>query len=176
MDTWIAIVISCLIIICLCSIILYNQHKLKSKYMKKYKAFDVVPLTHVYGLPLSEWLPVSCYISKTKYIFVGDNKEFVMIRKQISNKYLATDIDIKKQAVSNAKGAIAGAAVFGAIGALLADNAKVVNITTVRKLLIFEYIADDGSNKTFAFDIYNNISEKTATYKFNIKKPKEVIL
>lgn len=176
LESYIILMVVCLLIITMCLTLLINQNKVKRKYMKKYNAKDVVPLTHVYGLDLSEWIPIACYIAKDKYIFVGDNREFIMTRKRIINKYLTTDIDIKKQAVSNVKGTVAGAMAFGTIGALLADNAKVVDVKTVKKLIIFEYETETGEVKTYAFDITNKITESTATYKFNLKKQKEVVL
>ncbi len=147
-----------------------------NKIKKKYNAFDVVFLTHIYGLPLSEWLPCACYISKDKYVFYGDEKEFVLIRKSVTNKYLATDIAIQKQAVSNVKGTIAGAQAFGAIGALLASNAKVVDVKTVKRLLIFEYVNENGESKTLAFDISGKMSDKAAKHKFAIKEQAAVNL
>lgn len=176
MEILIGTAIGLIIIIAWIIYILTKQLKIESKYKRKHKAGDVVALTHVYGLPLSEWLPVACYIAKDKYVFIGDGKEFIMSRSKIKNKYITTDIDIQKQAVSNVKGAIAGSQAFGAIGALLADNAKIVNVTTIKKLLIFEYESDSGDVKTFAFDIANKLSESDAIYKFAIKKQKEVIL
>lgn len=177
--TLVGIMVGLLVIIAFLFFILWKQisillkmHKLKTKY----NAGKVLTMSHVYGLPVSEFLICNCYISKENYIFVCDEREFVLKRKSITDKYLTTDIEIQKQAVSNVGGAIAGAKAFGAIGALLASSAKVIDVTTIKRLLIIEYKSDEGEDKSLAFDITGKLSDANAKFYFNIKKSESMVL
>lgn len=144
--------------------------------MKKLKAGKNLRLIHVYGLPASQFLPCYLYITKKQYIFEIDKRFLRLDRDKIIDKNIYTDMDVKKQAVSDVGSAIAGAKAFGAIGALTANKAAVVDVTTIKKILVLKYKNENDEITDIGLDYYERYSDDDIRYYFSIKSTKEATL
>ena len=69
---------------------------------------------------------------------------------------IKTDTEIQDQAVSSIGGAVAGAAMFGALGAIIGGRAKTKKVKTVIQYLIITYTDNKGELAYIGFDIKNN--------------------
>ena len=143
---------------------------------KKLKAGKNLRLIHVYGLPASQFLPCYIYITKKQYIFEIDKRFLRLDRDKVIDKNIYTDMDVKKQAVSDVGSAIAGAKAFGAIGALSANKAAIVDVTTIKKILVLKYKNENDEVTDIGLDYYDRYSDDDIRYYFSIKATKEATL
>ena len=116
-------------------------------------------LKHFYGLPISEGAMVDCYWCTDKIIFEGSGLSFNLSFEKLTDVSMKTDVEIQKQYVSSAGGAVAGAVMFGALGALIGGRTKEKTSKQVNQYLIFTYLNDEEV-KYIAFDVYSNIGIK----------------
>lgn len=115
-----------------------------------------VNLKHFYGLPITEGSLVDCYWCDDKIIFEGSGLSFNLSFEKLTDVSIKTDVEIQKQYVSSAGGAVAGAMMFGALGALIGGRTKEKTSKQVNKYLIFTYVNDEEV-KYIAFDVYMNM-------------------
>ena len=102
---------------------------------------------HISGLPIVEDTLCEVYSFPDRLDFKAGTTEITMSIK--------TDTEIQNQAVSSVGGAVAGAMLFGAIGAVIGGRAKNKKVKTVTKYLIITYLGDTEP-KFIIFDIKNN--------------------
>ena len=71
--------------------------------------------------------------------FIGGGNSFELNRSKITDISVKTDVEIQKQYVSSAGGAIAGGIVFGPLGAIVGGRVKEKKTREVAYYLIFTY-------------------------------------
>lgn len=100
-------------------------------------------LKHTHGLPIPENSVCSVVSYTDKYVFSANGLSFNLLKSKITDICIKTDIEISKQVVSSIGGAIGGAILFGALGAIIGGRAKNKEIKTTTQYLIFTYVKDD---------------------------------
>lgn len=112
---------------------------------------------HVNGLPLAE--NTICQISSypDKIEFKAGTTEINLSRNKITDMCIKTDTEIQKQAVSSVGGAVAGAVMFGALGAVIGGRAKTKKIKNTTQYLIITYLNNQEEISYIGFDATKNI-------------------
>lgn len=119
--------------------------------LKSQNAHFMVQLKHFNGLPLAEGVLTQCFWCYGKAVFEANGASFNLDLSKITDISIKTDVEIQKQYVSSVGGAVAGAAVFGPIGAMIGGRAKQKKTKQVTQYLIFTYV-DNDELKYIAFD------------------------
>lgn len=110
---------------------------------------------HISGLPIVEDTICEVYSFPDRLDFKAGTTEITLSKDKITDMSIKTDTEIQNQAVSSVGGAVAGAMLFGAIGAVIGGRAKNKKVKTVTKYLIITYLGDTEP-KFIIFDIKNN--------------------
>ena len=112
---------------------------------------------HVNGLPIAENLPCTLTIYSDRVEFQSGAITIKLMRSKITDVCVRTDTEVLTQPVSSAGRAIAGAILFGALGAVIGGRVKNKKTKTVSYYLIITYIADQNEIKYIGFDVSNNV-------------------
>ena len=110
---------------------------------------------HISGLPIVEDTLCEVYSFPDRLDFKAGTTEITLSKDKITDMSIKTDTEIQNQSVSSVGGAVAGATLFGAIGAVIGGRAKNKKVKTVTKYLIITYLGDTEP-KFIIFDIKNN--------------------
>lgn len=110
---------------------------------------------HISGLPIVEDTLCEVYSFPDRLDFKAGTTEITLSKDKITDMSIKTDTEIQNHAVSSVGGAVAGAMLFGAIGAVIGGRAKNKKVKTVTKYLIIIYLSDTEP-KFIIFDIKNN--------------------
>ncbi len=111
---------------------------------------------HVNGLPIAENLLCEVFSYPDRLEFKAGTTNIKLSRDKITDMCIKTDTEIQNQAVSSIGGAVAGAAMFGALGAIIGGRAKTKKVKTVIQYLIITYTDNKGELAYIGFDIKNN--------------------
>lgn len=111
---------------------------------------------HISGLPIAE--NIVCIITSysDKITITSNGATFNLEKKKITDVSIKTETEIQEQYVSSAGGAVGGAMLFGALGAVVGGRAKKKKTKTVNKYLIISYMSDEEL-KFIVFDVSVNI-------------------
>jgi len=138
------------------------------------KAFIAVP--HTSGLPIGENTLCQLYYSDDKIVIDASGTTFNLMIEKIKSMEIKTDVEIHSQYVSSSGGAIAGAMVFGAIGALIGGRSKEKKSREIKQYLIIMYADNDVEVKYLGFDITYTPKAKDFTLLFNKNLKQETII
>lgn len=156
------IVLFLLVIFCFRMIILTSkarkkgreqQNLLRQEGLTIYTAFH-----HINGLPIAENLLCEIFSYPNRIEFKSGTTIIKLPREKITDMCIKTDIEIQNQAVSSIGGAVAGAVMFGPLGAIIGGRAKTKKIKTSTQYLIITYRGEQGELKYIGFDTKNNFS------------------
>lgn len=117
-----------------------------SKARKERKAAGITvegQLKHVNGLPIAENQVCKVVSYPDKYEITASGVSFNLPKDRVTDICIKTDVEIQKQAVSSIGGAVAGAVLFGPLGAIIGGRAKDRKVKTTSKYLIFTYMKDE---------------------------------
>lgn len=132
----------------------YKQQRtaLKAQGMSIYAVF-----AHVNGLPISENLFCEVISFPNRIEFKSGTTDITLAREKITDMCIKTDVEIQQQYVSSIAGAVGGAILFGALGAIIGGRAKKKTVDKKRhSYLIITYSGDQGELKYIGFDVTNN--------------------
>lgn len=110
---------------------------------------------HISGLPIVEDTLCEVFSFPDRIDFKAGTTEITLSKNKITDISIKTDTEIQNQAVSSVGGAVAGAMLFGAVGAIISGRAKDKKVKTVTNYLIITY-SNDGDVKFIVFDTKNN--------------------
>ena len=110
---------------------------------------------HISGLPIVEDTLCEVFSFPDRIDFKAGTTEITLSKNKITDISIKTDTEIQNQAVSSVGGAVAGAMLFGAVGAIIGGRAKDKKVKTVTNYLIITY-SNDGDVKFIVFDTKNN--------------------
>lgn len=117
-----------------------------------YTAFHLVS-----GLPLVEESLCEVFSFPDRLDFKCGTTEITLSKSKITDMMVKTDTEIQNQIVSSAGGAISGALLFGAIGAIIGGRAKSKKVKNISNYLIITYRDNkEGDLKFIVFDTKNN--------------------
>lgn len=141
---------------------LFTSDKRKNKRTKKKEKhlnFDGITIYtafhHVNGLPIAENLLCEVFSYPDRIDFKAGTTEIKLSRDKITDMCIKTDTDIQQQSVSSIGGAVAGAMLFGTLGAVIGGRVKNKKVKTSTDYLIITYQSEDEL-KYIGFDISNN--------------------
>lgn len=127
------------------------QNKIADK-----NALFMSKMKHFNGLPISEGTMTDAFWCNDKIVFEANGTSYNLLLSKLTDVSENTDVEIQKQYVSSNGGAVAGAVMFGALGAMIGGRAKEKTTNTVTKYLIFTYV-DNDEVKYIAFEnAYNS--------------------
>lgn len=133
---------------------------------------------HFYGLPLSDGVQLRCYWCNDRVVFEANGSTYNLPFDNLIDVCSKSDVEIQKEYVSSTKKAVAGAVIFGPVGAIIASKPKVKEIRTATPYLIFTYRSKNGSEiKYIALKIlpYNVSNPLKFINAFKMLPPKENI-
>lgn len=138
-------------------LVFLTTHKGKSKLAKKAiknakGAVITGTFPHTAGLPIPEKTMITIVSDDESISFFTKKASYKLLKSRITDISIVTNRDIQQQYVSSVSGAIGGALIFGAVGALIGGRTKKKEITTIRKYLIFSYMKNNDMNY-IGFDI-----------------------
>ena len=117
-----------------------------------YTAFHLVS-----GLPLIEESLCEVFSFPDRLDFRYGKTEITLLKNKITDMMVKTDMEITDMMVSSAGGAISGALLFGAIGAIIGGRAKKKKVKSITNYLIITYQDDSKDELKFiVFDTKNN--------------------
>lgn len=120
--------------------------------MKKLGAIWIDRLKHLTGLPIAENVICKSYYTKDNFVVNGANQQFSIANAKISDMTITNSTDIQKSYVSSIGGAVGGAVLFGAVGAMIGGRAKEKTSKVESYFLVITYTSGDET-KYIAFDI-----------------------
>lgn len=137
-----------------CIVMAISSSKAKKKVKKELKSKGAslfIALPHTAGLPIPEHTLCQLYSYPDRIEINAKGTQFNLMKSKITDISMTSDMEIQKQYVSSAAGAVGGAMLFGAVGALIGGRVKEKKIKEVHHYLIFTY-EKDGSVDYIAFD------------------------
>lgn len=133
---------------------------------------------HSYGLPLSDGVQLKCYWCNDRVVFAANGSTFNLPLENLIDVCVKSDVEIQKEYVTNTKKAVAGAVLFGTVGAVIGSKPKVKEVRTATPYLIFTYKSKDGNQvKYVALKVLPYYVSNTAQFVEAFKQlpPKENI-
>lgn len=115
----------------------------KKQYNEKYGVEASIRLPHVNGLPIAENTQCELELRTDHVIFTADGLDFKLKRDTITDASIKTSTEIQSQYVSSIGGAVAGAMLFGGLGAIVGGRAKEKKTKTITHYFIITYLKDD---------------------------------
>lgn len=113
---------------------------------------------HMAGLPVVEGMFCMIHEFADRFCFSANGVEFNLDKAKIMDISIKTDKEITQQYVSSVGGAVAGAVLFGPLGAIVGGRAKKKKNTIVSQYLIFTY-SKDGNVDYISFDVTKHFIE-----------------
>lgn len=101
---------------------------------------------HVYGLPVAEGVKADIFYDDEGFTISAANMTFGLGYDVVSDICVKTDVEISKQYVSSAAGAVGGAMLFGPIGALIGGRVKEKRASVETKYIIITYTKNSEFN------------------------------
>jgi hypothetical protein len=98
---------------------------------------------HCAGLPIAENEQCEVLYCEDKIMIESNGAIFNLELNKVIDMTVTTDTEVQRQMVSSAGGAVAGALMFGVVGALIGGRAKTKEIKKVTYLLIITYEKED---------------------------------
>lgn len=120
-----------------------RDKKQKDEFLKQQGVTANVTLKYIDGLPLASGVDceISSYPNQIK--ITGNNTEFNLDKSLLVDVCIKTDVEIQNQYVSSVGGAVAGAILFGGLGAIVGGRAKQKETRISSNYLIFTYSKND---------------------------------
>lgn len=150
------------IFFCIKTIISISKSRKENKNtMQKRKdetgAYHSASLEHTTGLPVPEGTFCTLFLCPDKIEIECNGNKFNLDKSKLTDVNIKTDTEIQKQYTSSTGGAVAGAVMFGALGAMIGGRTKEKKSKTVTTYLIFTYRNDDKLDY-ISFAVTNEIS------------------
>ena len=123
----------------------------KEKLIEKDCSFSI-SLPVLIGLSVPEDTMCNIYLCNDHYEFEANGITFSLKKEKITDISLKTNTEIQNQLVSSAGGAVAGAMLFGPLGAIIGGSIKEKKSKKITDCLIFTYIKDDNTIDYIAFN------------------------
>jgi hypothetical protein len=147
-----------------------QEHK---KLVTEKRAVASGVFSHTVGLPISENTFCTLYYCPTRIEIIGNGTQFNLDFEKINDISMKTSVDIHRQYVSSAAGAVGGALLFGAVGSLIGGRVKEKQLREVHTYLIFTY-SKESNVDYIAFDVTNSLKQAGKFVDEFRKRPKKV--
>lgn len=155
-----------------------KQEKLEEKLKRQFDKSRELVGVHMAGLPLAQDVWCDIKIGDDYVEIIGSGNTFKLDLAKITDMQGKTDVDIQKQYSSSAGGAVAGAMVFGPLGAIIGGRAKKKTTQTLEHYFIITY-QKDGAPAYISFRVADKYAVKVMWieqyYQTALQKPAAVI-
>lgn len=138
-----------------------HSKKVRAEAIAKTGASEAEVMEHIAGLPVPDGAFCVVLLCPDRYVFDRDGNQFNLAFEKVSDVVCKTETEIQNNYVSSVGGAIAGAALFGPVGAAIGGRAKKKTDRIVHKYLIFAYEKEEQTD-FITFDCTN--CRKTQTF------------
>lgn len=116
----------------------------EAKEQAKELAKRQVTADHVAGLPLAAFVACTLSFEDAGISVHSSGNTFSLSYDKMTDMAIRTSVEIQKAYVSSIGGAVAGAALFGPLGAIVGGRAQEKQSKTVENYAIFTYLKDGG--------------------------------
>lgn len=151
------------ILLSVIGIYLFKSKTRKEKETERYRKEEAISYNqthttalHQTGLPLAQGAECEIGFEEDAFRFYGGGTDFYLAFEKITDICIKTETEIQKQYVSSIGGAVAGAVIFGQLGAIIGGRVKEKESTTISEYLIFTYIRE-GQIDYVSFELTNDI-------------------
>ncbi len=142
-----------------------EAEKAVKKEMEFRNASLFASLKHFAGLPIPENTLCQVYSTPSRIEIVANGQQFNLTKEKIIDVSITTNTEIQKQLVSSSGGAVGGALLFGAVGALIGGRTKAEEVKQEKSYLIFTY-QKENETKYVGFDISSGGTSEIRAEKF----------
>jgi len=151
------VVVLGIIVFCILMIVLTSRARKKAKKalkqeMESRNATLYAPFKYFAGLPIPENTLCKVYSTPSGIEIVANGQQFNLAKEKIIDVSITTSTEIQKQLVSSVGGAVGGAMLFGAVGALIGGRTKTKDVKQVQSYLIFTY-QKESETQYVGFDV-----------------------
>lgn len=143
-STWSIIAILFILALIVSAISSIHQRIKRKRMMKINQASLMGVFNHTTGLPIPENTPCVVYSKQSMIEINANGAIFNLAKNKIIDLCTRTDVDMQKSYTSSAGGAVGGAILFGAVGALIGGRSKQKEIKKISTFLIFTYQKEEG--------------------------------
>jgi Na+/H+ antiporter NhaD/arsenite permease-like protein len=169
-----------IIFIIFCLFMIYYTSSQKTKFRKELQKKQqeknstlFITLSHIYGLPVAQNMLTQIFSNPNEYEFITGNTSFKLNKSKVTDVSITNNVEIQKNNVSSIGGAISGAILFGAVGAVIGGRSKEKTSNIIHSYLVFTFL-DNNEIKYIAFNCTNAIQAKKFVEEFKITKTKEI--
>lgn len=135
-----------------------SKNKKKNEKSKPNGCTMQITVNHVHGLPIAENLICKVYSYPDRLEFKSGTTSINLPRNKITDMCIKTDVEIQKQMISSAGGAVAGGLAFGPLGAIIGGRVKTKNIINATNYLIITYTDNSGKLAYIGFGVTGIVS------------------
>lgn len=135
-----------------------------------------ISVTLAGGLPLPEGSICQIYYCKEKIVIDGNNASFVIPLNRVHDISTKAETEIQKQVVSSAGGAVAGAMMFGPIGAIIGGRTKTKTTKKDTIYLFITYQSENGEIKYIAFNVTGTLKSHEIVKLFSQREKDEKVV
>lgn len=135
-----------------------TQNKKKIEKSKPNGLTMRMAVKHINGLPIAENLICEINSYSDRLEFKSGTTNIKLPRNKITDMCIKTDVEIQKQMVSSAGGAVAGGLVFGPLGAIIGGRVKRKDIRTATQYLIITYTDNNGKMAYIGFEVISGLT------------------
>ena len=164
MDSYLKIALICCGILLFLIILAIIAHFQNKKSAEKQRAKGIYTsyynAKHVYGLPFPEDTRVNIDACKDHLSFSANNVSYDLAYNKIIDACVKTDVEIRSQTTSGAGGAVAGAMLFGPLGAVIGGRPKTKNTYDFIYYLLFTYMDKNGAISYMGFQVIKSDAKK----------------
>lgn len=126
-------------------------------------------LSHMDGLPLAQGAACLAFCKDEVVEISGGGTQFQLDLGKITDATVKTNVEIQRAYVSSIGGAVAGAALFGALGAMVGGRAKQKETRTLEHYLIITYLKE-GQISYLSFLAQNVVKANDFAAQIQMKK------
>lgn len=145
---------------------------------QKFAQMHTLQAAHAAGLPLAEGTKCTVFFDRESIKASGGGTIFSLENARVADVEIKTDKEIQTAYVSSVGGAIGGAVLFGALGAMVGGRAKEKKTETVSFYLIITYSKDEQIDY-ISFQVFDEKAASTIVREWKksaAATPREVTL
>ena len=150
------IIIFCIyMVICLVRVTSKRQKQLKleiDEKKKKYKSDVFASALLVSGLPLAKTSVCQLFVNDQKFIVDAQNQTFQIDVDKIIAAQIKTDVEIQHEVTSSGGKAVAGALLFGNVGATVGARTITKKHRVATTYFLINYTNQEGGTAVLAFE------------------------
>lgn len=159
------------IIFCIFMFVITSKNSAKGKQriqaMRNNGMLNHAIFPHVSGLPIAENIICELCSYPDRIEFISGSAYITLARNKITDICVKSEVEIQQQMVSNPGGAIAGAMMFGAVGAIIGGKPKTKQRKTASFYLIITYVKNQNELSCIVLNATQSFSAQKFVKEFH---------